>query len=94
VFGKKVGIETHLAAGDQFESGAENRVELEKQGPSTCPVEQAQRDVLGKTEDGPSGQKVVLVGFGTDLLAQKVELAGCSVVLAQPRVVLADWMAD
>ena len=77
MFGKKVGIETHLAAGDQFESGAENRVELEKQGPSACPVEQTQKDVLGKTEFGPSGWKVSLVELGMDLLAQKVELVGC-----------------
>lgn len=86
-FDKKVGMDTHLAAGDQFDFGAGNRVELEKQEPSAWPVEQAQRDILAKTKVGPSGWKVVLVGSETDLLAQKVELARCLVVLA-------DQMAD
>jgi len=46
--GKKVGIGTHLASEDQFESGAqpgtENWVELEKRPPFECLVEQAQKD--------------------------------------------------
>ncbi|MCY6524769.1 hypothetical protein, partial [Actinobacillus pleuropneumoniae] len=57
VLGKKVGIATHLASEDQFESGA-------------------QKDVLEKVELGPSGRKVVLAKFGTDLFTQKDELAG------------------
>jgi len=78
--GKKVGIGTHLAFVDQFESGAqpgtENRVELERQPPFECLVEQAQRDVLEGMEFGPPGRKVTLVEFGTDPFAQKNELAG------------------
>lgn len=67
----------HMVVGLHTECGAENQVELEKQGPFSCPVEQTQKDVLGKTEVGPSSWKVALVELGMDLLAQKVELVGC-----------------
>ena len=36
----------------------------------------AQTDVLEQVELGPSGRKVVLVGFEMDPFAQKDELAG------------------
>ena len=54
----------------------------------------AQKDVLEQVELGPSGRKVGLVGFGTDLFAQKDELAGYQVVLEQPRVVLAEQTVE
>lgn len=93
-FDKKVGIGTHLVAGDQFDSGVGNRVELEKREPSAYPVEPPEKDILAKTEVGPSRWKVALAGSEMDLFAQKVGLAGCLVVLAQPKVVLVDQMAD
>jgi hypothetical protein len=54
----------------------------------------AQNNVLEPVGLGPSGRKVGLVGFGMDLFAQKDVLAGCQVVLEQPRVVLAEQMAE
>lgn len=45
-------------------------------------------------EIGSPGRKVALVEFGTGPFDQKDELAGCWVVLVQPRVVLAEQMAE
>lgn len=68
-----MGIGAHLPSEDQFETGAqpgtENWVELEKQPPFECPVEQAQKNVLERIEIGPPGRKVALVEFGTDPFA-------------------------
>lgn len=90
-FDKQVEIGIQLELEDRIGSGAyigsENQVELEKQQSFECPVEQAQTDVLERTEAEPSGQKV-------DPFSQKVELAGYWVVLAQLWVVLMSQMAE
>ena len=54
----------------------------------------SQKNVLEQVGLGPSGRKVSLVGFGTDLFAQKDVLARYQVVLEQARVVLAEQMVE
>lgn len=65
-------------------------MELKKQRLFVCLVEQAQMDVLERTDAKMYGQKVDLVEIEGDPFSQKVELPRYWVFLAQLRVVLMD----